>query len=511
MDPGYLPRGVPGEKVMVNDKTSPPRPLMYKTAQINGVPTRLKWCVTCEIYRLPRCSHCSICKHCIDTFDHHCPWVNNCIGRRNYRFFFLFLLSLTLHMIMTFTVSLLFVLERQQNLLTTEGIIANVLLILVGLIFIPVVGLTGFHIYLVFNGLTTNEQVTAKYGDNHSPFDRGPCFNCNFICCRPLGPILIRKPVTGAAMQLSLQAKYRQKLKRSNKDSHSVDVNGANSLSVNSRRTQQTQHTMIMSELASRLEKDTDRSQNDILLRLNADKSNSNSHNLPLNDKREESQYPGVMYQGGGTGYSYRSPSDQSASSKVNPGEATGRVFSCKHLSDENRMQLDYNPYNPPVVPPHISSSSSSNAQSVPKARQPPLVIPKATGISNPISLSSHLKSTYDDSPRIDAQSNQRRRIGPQPQQLPSSTYSSGSRTVLPRFPVRNASNINQAMLIGSGSGSSGVSRTPAKESVTKRPGQHYTPGYQQHRYAQRGNNPPNAANIISSEEAADGTFEISV
>nr|CDS30664.1 palmitoyltransferase ZDHHC8 [Hymenolepis microstoma] len=495
--------GVPGEKIVVNDKTSPPRPLMYKTTQINGVSTRLKWCVTCEIYRLPRCSHCSICKHCIDTFDHHCPWVNNCIGRRNYRFFFLFLLSLTLHMVMTFTVTILFVLERQQNLLTTEGIIANILLILVGLIFIPVVGLTGFHIYLVFNGLTTNEQVTAKYGDNHSPFDHGPCFNCNFMCCRPLGPILIRKPVTGAAMQLSLQAQYRQERKKSNKNLHLIDVNGANSLSVNSRRTQHTQHTMVMSELASKVEKDAD-----MLLRPNADKSNSNSHTFSSNDNCEDLQYPSIMYQGGGTGYSYRSPSDQSASN-VNPGEAAGRVFSCKHLSDENRMQLDYNSYNPPAVPPHISASSFSNAQSAPKARQPPLVIPKATGIANPISLSSHLKSTYDDSPRTDAQSNHRRRIVSQPQQIPSSTYSSGGGAVLPRFPVRNAANANQTMQIGSGSGSSGTSRSLAKEPISKRPG-HYTPGYQQHRYVQRGNN-SNAANIISSEEAADGTFEISV
>ncbi|KNB45923.1 palmitoyltransferase [Blastocystis sp. subtype 4] len=50
-------------------------------------------CPTCEIERPNRCKHCLKCDDCIYRMDHHCRWINNCIGISNHRVFYLFLTS----------------------------------------------------------------------------------------------------------------------------------------------------------------------------------------------------------------------------------------------------------------------------------------------------------------------------------------------------------------------------------------------------------------------------------
>ncbi|RWS14074.1 Dnz1-like protein [Dinothrombium tinctorium] len=50
----------------------------------NGVRNR-EWsiCSKCETYRPPKAHHCRICRKCIRKMDHHCPWINNCVGEFN--------------------------------------------------------------------------------------------------------------------------------------------------------------------------------------------------------------------------------------------------------------------------------------------------------------------------------------------------------------------------------------------------------------------------------------------
>ena len=50
-------------------------------------------CPDCEVIRTRRSRHCAICNVCIEGYDHHCPWVNNCVGVRNHNSFLAFLAS----------------------------------------------------------------------------------------------------------------------------------------------------------------------------------------------------------------------------------------------------------------------------------------------------------------------------------------------------------------------------------------------------------------------------------
>ena len=58
-----------------------------------------RWCRKCHHEKPPRTHHCSICNVCVLRMDHHCPWINNCVGYRNHGHYLRFLFYVTLGMV----------------------------------------------------------------------------------------------------------------------------------------------------------------------------------------------------------------------------------------------------------------------------------------------------------------------------------------------------------------------------------------------------------------------------
>uniref|UniRef100_A0A8C5WXF6 Palmitoyltransferase n=1 Tax=Laticauda laticaudata TaxID=8630 RepID=A0A8C5WXF6_LATLA len=66
----------------------------------------IRYCDRCQLIKPDRCHHCSVCDKCILKMDHHCPWVNNCVGFSNYKFFLLFLAYSLLYCLFIFATEL---------------------------------------------------------------------------------------------------------------------------------------------------------------------------------------------------------------------------------------------------------------------------------------------------------------------------------------------------------------------------------------------------------------------
>ncbi|XP_026106374.1 probable protein S-acyltransferase 23 isoform X1 [Carassius auratus] len=55
-----------------------------------------RFCIHCELIQVDNCKHCRLCDMCIQEYDHHCLFLNQCVGRDNHRIFILFVISMVM-------------------------------------------------------------------------------------------------------------------------------------------------------------------------------------------------------------------------------------------------------------------------------------------------------------------------------------------------------------------------------------------------------------------------------
>ncbi|CAN1159354.1 Protein S-acyltransferase 24 [Linum perenne] len=192
-DPGYIKMNVHDPQKMKDDE-----PLLKieinNPALISGNWAQL--CPTCKIVRPLRAKHCSTCDRCVEQFDHHCPWVSNCIGKKNKWDFFLFLVLEVSAMLITGGVALTRIVSDPVapstfggwlNHASSHHVGAITFLAVDFFLFFGVAVLTVVQASQISRNITTNEMANAmRYsylkgpgGRFRNPYDHGCRKNCS--------------------------------------------------------------------------------------------------------------------------------------------------------------------------------------------------------------------------------------------------------------------------------------------------------------------------------------------
>ncbi|KAI8928686.1 DHHC palmitoyltransferase-domain-containing protein [Entophlyctis helioformis] len=136
-----------------------PPPYRCMEVKRNGQP---RYCHKCRLFKPDRCHHCSVCERCTLKMDHHCPWLNNCVGHGNYKYFLLFVWHGTVYCGTIFIVSLASMwsfplLDLNMDFVT--DLHAFLVLFMAGIFGLCLAVFTGIHVYMLLTNMTTIENI----------------------------------------------------------------------------------------------------------------------------------------------------------------------------------------------------------------------------------------------------------------------------------------------------------------------------------------------------------------
>merc|ERR1711907_756965 len=125
-----------------------------------------RWCRKCVKVKPDRCHHCRVCQRCVLKMDHHCPWINNCVGYYNYKYFYLFIVYALL---ILFWVSATSFLNFMRSIASDDvldfgspSFMIVFCWLYVTLFGVALGGFVTFHTYLLVQNFTTIELVEKK-------------------------------------------------------------------------------------------------------------------------------------------------------------------------------------------------------------------------------------------------------------------------------------------------------------------------------------------------------------
>ncbi|XP_071621879.1 palmitoyltransferase ZDHHC12 isoform X1 [Heliangelus exortis] len=180
MDPGF----VKSEEEEKADKSE------EQSMVIPQAPSHIKLrrCGYCMVKPM-RAKHCQLCQHCVRRYDHHCPWIENCVGERNHPLFIVYLSVQLLVLLWGGQVAWSGLSFEQSWDWLQHNILLLISFFLIVIFTTVVLLLLLSHLYLISCNTTTWEFMShhrisyLRHSDLENPFDQGVLLNLwRFFC-----------------------------------------------------------------------------------------------------------------------------------------------------------------------------------------------------------------------------------------------------------------------------------------------------------------------------------------